>query len=119
MIAIELKDVHFHGYHGLYEGEEIIGGPFVVNLVVKYEEHGTDLSDINETVDYVDLFNIVKQRMQMPAPLLEKLCDSIIRHIKHQYAFITEATLSIYKVDAPIPQFQGMVGVSMTKNFKD
>jgi dihydroneopterin aldolase len=57
--------------------------------------------------------------MQHPTPLLEKLCDGIIRHIKHQYPFIREVDLSILKLQAPIHNFQGKVGVSMNKKFND
>jgi len=119
MISIELRNVRIHAFHGMYEGEEKLGNDFIVNIAVKYEEHLNDLDDLNNTVDYVNLFDIVKKRMQVPTVLLEKVCDGIVRHVKHQYSFVREIDISVYKLQPPIPQFEGRVGVSMNKKFND
>ncbi|MBO9571210.1 MAG: dihydroneopterin aldolase, partial [Chitinophagaceae bacterium] len=112
MISIELHDVHLHAFHGIYEGEEKIGNPYIINLDVKYEEGSADFDDISNTINYVDLYEIIKQRMQIPTGLLEKVCESIIRRIKHQYPFIKEVSLSLYKLQPPLLNFQGKVGVT-------
>jgi dihydroneopterin aldolase len=119
MIAIELVNVHIHAFHGIYDGEEKVGNPYVINLSVKYDERENDFNEINDTINYVELFNIVKQRMQIPTNLLEKICVNIIRHIKHQYPNVKEIDLSIRKLQAPISDFQGDVGVSMNKKFNE
>ncbi len=119
MISIQLQNVQLHAFHGIYEGEQTLGNPYIVNLNVSYEEGVNNFDDIKNTIDYVDLFNIVKQRMQIPSLLLEKICGSIIRHIKHQYPFIREVDLSIHKLEAPIEHFQGVVGVTMNKKFNE
>lgn len=119
MISVNLVNVHIHAFHGIHEGEEKIGNPYIVNLSVKYEERENDFDDINDTVNYVELFNIVQQRMKIPTGLLEKICLNVIRHIKHQYPFVTEVDMSIQKMQAPIHDFQGNVGVSMNKKFDD
>jgi 7,8-dihydroneopterin aldolase/epimerase/oxygenase len=119
MISIELKDVHIHAFHGLYEGEEKVGNPYIVNLSVRYDEANSDFESINGTINYVELFEIVNTRMHVPTALLEKICESIIRHIRHQYPFVSEIDLSIHKLQAPINNFQGKVGVSMNKKFDD
>lgn len=119
MISVEISDLHIHAFHGIHDGEEKTGSSYIVNLSVKYEEAGKDLGSIHNTVDYVELYHIVKQRMQAPSQLLEKLCDGIVRHIKHQYAFVREIQMSVHKLQAPIENFQGKVGVSMNKKFND
>jgi dihydroneopterin aldolase len=119
MISIELHDLHMHAYHGIFEGEERVGNPYIVNLEVKYDESQRNFDDINNTISYVDLYDIVKQRMQIPTGLLEKVCESIIRRIKHQYSYIKEVNLSIYKLQAPIENLNGKVGVTMNKKFNE
>jgi dihydroneopterin aldolase len=118
-MSIHLRDVEIHAFHGVYEGEEKIGNPYIVNLEVKFEEKDSSFEDINGTINYVELFNIIKTRMQVNTLLLEKVCDSIVRHIRHQYPFIKEIDLSVYKLQAPIKNFQGKVGVSLNKKFYD
>jgi dihydroneopterin aldolase len=119
MISIELLDLQIHAHHGIFEGEEKVGNPYVVNLQVKYDEGLRDFNDITNTISYVDLYEIVKQRMQIPTGLLEKVCESIIRRIKHQYSYIKEVNLSIYKLQVPIENLNGRVGVTMNKKFNE
>ncbi len=119
MISIELQDVRLHAYHGIYEGEDKIGNPYIINLSVKYDEKHADFDDIRNTINYVDLYEIVKQRMQIPTGLLEKVCESIIRRVRHQYPFVQEVTLSLYKLQPPLINFEGKVGVTMTKKFNE
>ncbi|MEO8583640.1 MAG: dihydroneopterin aldolase, partial [Flavitalea sp.] len=119
MITIHLHDVQLHAFHGIYEGEDKVGNPYVINLDVTYDERVSNFEELKHTIDYVDLFEIVKTRMQVPTGLLEKVCEGTIRRIRHQYPFVKEVTLSIYKLQAPIEHFQGKVGVSMNKKFND
>jgi len=119
MITIKLNQLIFHGYHGLHEEEKKVMNTFEVNLSVKYDEKKSDFNNIEDTISYVDLYEIVKQKIQVPVLLLEKICQGIIRKIKHQYPFVREVNISIYKLQAPIENFQGKVGVSMRKKFDD
>jgi len=119
MISIELRDVHMYAFHGIFEGEEKVGNPYIINLSVKYNEKDNDFESINDTISYEDLYQIVKQRMQIPTGLLEKICVNIIRHIKHQYPFVKEVDLSLQKLQPPLQEFQGNVGVSMNRKFND
>jgi len=117
MVVIELQNVQFQAYHGLYEGEEKIGSPYEVNVKITYDEGDTTFDDLKNTINYVEIFDIVKQRMTVPTPLLEKVAQGILRKIKHHYPFVSEVMISIYKLQPPIPGFQGKVGISMTKKF--
>ena len=117
MICIELKDVRLYARHGFYKEETKTGNVYHVDLCVKYEEGNAKFNSLTDTIDYVKLYDIVSQRMQTPAPLLERLCAEIIQQIKTQYPFIAEAMISVYKIQAPIENFEGKVGVSLHKIF--
>ena len=119
MISIELLDLHIYSFHGIFEGEEKVGNPYIINLSVKYDERDNDFDTINDTINYEELHNIVKQRMAIPTGLLEKICVNIIRHIKHQYPFVKGVDLSIQKQQPPLQEFQGNVGVSMNRKFNE
>ncbi len=118
MVVIELQNVQFQAFHGLYEGEEKTGGPYEVNVKVMYEEGDTSFDDLRTTINYVDIFDIVKQRMQVPTPLLEKVAQGIMRKIRHQFPFVEEIAISIYKLEPPIINFQGKIGVTLHKKFE-
>jgi dihydroneopterin aldolase len=119
MITVELKDVLLHAFHGIYEGEEKVGNPYLINLSVHYDERFADFDHIENTIDYTVLYDIIKQRMQIPTGLLEKVAESMILKIKHQYSFITEINLSIHKLEVPIKQFQGKLGITMNRKFNE
>jgi 7,8-dihydroneopterin aldolase/epimerase/oxygenase len=119
MVSVELQNILVHAFHGIYGGEERIGSNYEIGLKVSYEEGKSEFSDINDTINYADLYTIVKEQMQVPTPLLEKVADGIIRRIKAQYPAIKEVVLSIYKLEPPIENFQGRVGVTLQKRFND
>ena len=117
MVVIELNQVKLRAFHGIYEGEKLTGSDYEINVRVVYEEGDSTFDDLKNTINYVEILDIVKQRMRIPTGLLEKVADSIIRKIRHQYPFSTEISISIYKLDAPVENFQGKLGVTIHKKF--
>lgn len=119
MVTIELNNLILHGYHGIFEEEKKVMNTFEVSLSVKYDDKKSEFNSIHDTISYVDLYNIVKQNIQVPALLLEKICQGIIRKIKNQYPSVREITIRIFKTQAPIENFQGKVGVTMREKFEE
>jgi 7,8-dihydroneopterin aldolase/epimerase/oxygenase len=119
MISIELKDVRFQAHHGVYKDESKTGNTYHIDLSVKFDEEDIRFETLKNTIDYVALYDIVKQRMQSSTHLIEQLCESIIGQVKLQYPFVKETTISIYKIQAPIENFEGRVGVTLCKKFND
>ena len=117
MVTVHLHDIIMHAFHGLYAEEHKTGNNYEINLDVTYEERGSHFETIQDTISYEDLFGIVKKRMQAPTPLLEKVCEGIIRKIKHEYPGVREVAISMYKLQPPIENLQGKVGVTMRKIF--
>src|SRR5215467_6257377 len=117
MIFIELQQLRFHAFHGLYEGEKKTGGPFEVNVKVGYEERISSFDRLDDTINYEEIFSIVKQQMQVATPLLEKVGQNILNKIKQRFPFTKEVTVSIYKLEAPLQTFEGRVGITIEKKF--
>jgi dihydroneopterin aldolase len=117
MVVIEVNNVQLHALHGIYEGEKVIGSNYEVSVQVTYDEGDSTFDDLKNTINYVEILEIVKQRMRIPTGLLEKVADDIIRSIKQQYPFCTGISFSIYKLDAPVENFQGKIGVTLHKKF--
>ena len=117
MVTVRLHNLIFSGHHGVFKEELATGNTFEVHLDVLYDEKDRPFESLDTIVNYVNLFAIVKQRMHQPSPLLEKIADEIIGKIKVQYPFIQEVILSIYKLQAPIGNFQGKAGMTLHKKF--
>jgi len=119
MLTVHLQNLIIHAFHGLYQGEHKAGNNFAVDLSVSYDEKNIKLERIENIISYEDLFNLVKRRMEVTTPLLEVVADSIVWKIKKQYPFVKEIKISIFKVEAPIANFQGRPGITLHKNFDD
>lgn len=115
MTTIHLHNIRMFSFHGVYEEELSVGNEYEVDLAVSFEETPNQFSSLSGTINYETLFEIVKQRMHISTPLLEKVCESIIGRIRHQYPFVSEIKLSLFKLQAAIQNLEGKVGVTMHK----
>ena len=119
MVSVELQNVILHGHHGIHEGEENVGSEYEVNLLVKFDDLNADFDSLEKTISYSELLDMLRQRMLVRVPLIEKVADGIIRHIKHQYPMTKEVILFIYKLQPPIENFQGKLGVTIHRKFDE
>jgi dihydroneopterin aldolase len=111
MITIHLNNLSFYSYHGLFDHERINGNSFVVNATINYLPN-TLVVAIEQTIDYVSIYELIKQRMAVATPLLETIVMEIAKAIIDQYVVAKEVEIAITKENPPIPDFEGSVGVS-------
>ena len=113
MLSIQLQSLQFHAYHGFYEEELIIGNDFELNLTVTYQPmEEIQGATIDNIINYVSLYALVKERMQQPTALLETIAMDIARQILSEFSAAEEVNISIHKLHPPILNFEGKVGVS-------
>lgn len=112
MLKIELTNLQFHGYHGVHEEEKRAGGDFEVNLVVYFKPVNFPVRHLNETIDYTQLYALVKQRMERPTRLIETLATEIAAEILSRFLPVESLEVSIRKLNPPIPFFHGSVAAS-------
>lgn len=109
--TIELRNLQFYSFHGLYEEEKIAGGEFVVDVWAKFPDKQKTLKSIEETANYATLFAIIKEEMDEPRELLETLAQSICEKIHAKYSFLHGIEIKIEKKKAPIAGMPGNVAV--------
>lgn len=110
---IELKDLRFHAFHGLYPEEKKTGGEFLVNLAVAYDPivNGAPIS-LSDTVDYAVMYEICLQFMTQPTELLENVARSISDAIQTRFERAHRIEVTITKCKPPI---LGCTGSSTVK----
>ena len=116
IMTIQLNNVQFYGYHGLYAEEKKLGNTFIVNLAIDYVPSVTNTTHINETIDYVKVYALVKTRMQMPTPLLETIVEDIASIILDQFPIAQKVNIQITKEKVFIPTLNGNMSVSLSKS---
>lgn len=116
-LTIELKQVHFFGYHGLYENESLTGNEFEIDLRVRIQPAVQVIRNMDESISYVNLFELVKKRMKQREALLETLAMEIANLINKEFTGVKEVNISITKLTPPFENFSGKVGVTYQKIF--
>jgi dihydroneopterin aldolase len=112
MLSIHLHKLLFHSYHGVHHEEKVLGGDFEVSVTVNYKPVVLPIKRLEETVNYVSIYELVKQRMGLHTELLETLATEIAQEILARFSLVEEVNISITKLHPPIISFQGAVGVS-------
>lgn len=111
-MKIMLRDVLFHAYHGVMEQERTVGNEFKLDLDVILPAASDAYSDtLENTVSYVDLYDIARQCMESPRKLLETVASEIGHRIKERFPQIESGCVTIIKLAPPIPGIDGSAGV--------
>lgn len=119
MLTIHLQNLEFKSFHGLYAEEKILGNIFIVNVTARYQPSSLTIIDINQTVNYEDLFALIEKKMVVATELLETLAIEIATDVLHTFAIIDEVNISITKQHPPIKGFKGNVAVSFNLNRRE
>lgn len=118
-MEIILSGLLFHAFHGLYEEEKKLGGDFEVNVSVRFEPTSPAVIDIRETIDYSVLYQVIKEVMLVPTPLIETLIIIMAKRIFETFEIAEEAEITVTKLNPPMIAFQGSCAVSIRINRND
>lgn len=117
LITIELNKLRYFGYHGLYAEERKTGCEFEVSLTVSYIPASAIITGVASTIDYVTLSGIIAEKMKSPVDLLETLTMQIAETIHLSFPQVKHVEISIMKLNPPIENFTGQVGVRYRKDY--
>ncbi len=117
MITIHLYNLKFYSYHGVQEEEKLLGNEYEVNAEVQFHEEHEIINSLSQTINYVEIFEIIKERMLIPSKLLETVVMDIGNTIHEKYDYVRRINISLKKTHPPIEGIEGSVGVSWHKEF--
>lgn len=109
--TVALKDVKCFAYHGYYPEEQLTGIYFMVDVTVTFVPDD-DTENLDKTVNYEVLNQIILQEMKEPKKLLETVVKNIIDQVVAKYPFINSADVGMRKLNPPMP---GQVGHSLVQ----
>ena len=102
MGLITVEGIRVFAYHGHLSEEAILGGHFIVNVWVEadtVEVEKTD--DLNHTVDYVKIIEIVKEQMAIRSNMIEHPAKRIVDAILPLHK-VQKVTVEVEKIQPPI-----------------
>lgn len=110
MYTIHLHNLRFFGFHGLYEAEKLLGNEFEVQISIHVDVSPTQ-ANTEPPLDYVEAYDIIRECMNRPTPLLEDLAMTIARRLLDKFPVASKVHISLFKLHPPITAFEGKVGV--------
>jgi len=103
MECIELKNIIFHAYHGVFEEERVNGNIFRIDLKLFLDlKKAIESDNLDDTVNYADVYGLIKEEMQIASNLLEHVAGRIVRRIKQEYPQISKINIRLAKKNPPI-----------------
>lgn len=100
---LELSGMTFHAFHGCFEKERIEGNTFIVDFRAELDMEKASLSDdLCDTVNYGEIYDIVKREMDIPSNLLENVAGRILRAIEARFPEIPEFSIKVTKMNPPV-----------------
>lgn len=100
---ILLQSVRLFAHHGIGVEEQAIGTYYRIDM-----ELATDFSramttdDISDTINYAEVYQIVRERMQRPQRLLEHVAGLIVRAVFDRFTTVQAIKLRLIKESPPI-----------------
>lgn len=114
MGIIKLTNIRTYSYHGCLVEEAAIGSDYRVDLEIKTDLRKSALSDqLEDTVDYVFLNQVVKEEMAIRAQLLEQVAHRIIVRVFKESAAVSRILIRVSKINPPIGGDVEMVTIEM------
>ena len=99
---IYINDLRFHAFHGVMPQERLTGNDYSVDLCVGYDVSSAMLSDdVNDTINYAGLYEIVRQEMSVPSQLVERVAFRIADRISRRYPDVSRMDVKVTKLNPP------------------
>lgn len=100
---IQISGMEFYAHHGCFEEERLVGTNFKVDVTIYCDIlEAAQQDDLQQTVNYQQVYALVKEVMQEPVKLLETLAYKIICSLKLNFSSIAKLSVTVYKMNPPI-----------------
>ena len=100
---IELEGMEFKAYHGCLEQEKVRGNSFTVDFRGELDLSAAVLSDnLNDTLNYSEIYDIVAEEMSIPSELLENVAGRIVHGIEKRFPELISFSVRVSKKRPPV-----------------
>ncbi|MBV8327902.1 dihydroneopterin aldolase [Chryseobacterium sp.] len=119
MSKIYLEDVKIYAYHGVLPEENIIGTYYILNLELHTDLwKASESDDLNDTISYADINDILHTEMKIPSQLLEHVAGRIITKIRSRFPQIDYIKIKVTKTAPPMQGEMKGASIELEKSFK-
>lgn len=101
--TIELEGMEFKAYHGCLEQEKIRGNSFTVDFKGELDlSAAAESDDLNDTLNYAEIYGIIADEMSIPSELLENVAGRIVKAIEERFPQLVSFSVKVSKKRPPV-----------------
>jgi dihydroneopterin aldolase len=109
--VIRLNGLRFYSRIGVFDQERSVGNEFRVDLTAVADASGFRSENLDTTVSYADIYDVVAEAMRREWLLLESVSSYIADTVLDRWTLISDVKVCITKLSPPIPGIQGVCSV--------
>ena len=101
-MKITLHEMRFYAYHGVFAQEQRVGNHFIVELTFWADiAESLHRDELEETISYADVYEVVKAEMAIPSRLLEHVVGRISERLFATFPRMQRIALTLSKCNPP------------------
>ena len=113
-MKIQLNNIQVRAQHGCWKEEEIIGGDYRVDVWLEGDfEVSAESDDLEKTIDYVAVKDVVYAEMSIRAKLIETVLVRMHKAMKQKFPNAHSVGIRLTKINAPMGHQVESVSVEM------
>jgi dihydroneopterin aldolase len=103
MQTLTLKNMEFYAFHGCLEHEKSVGTQYIVSVSMQFDtEKAGETDDLQDTVNYQTVHNIVRAEMEKPANLIENVAWRIAKSLEKNIPMVKKWNIKLEKLNPPL-----------------
>ncbi len=116
--TILFEDLKIFAFHGVLPEETILGTYYLINAEIRADLwKATETDDLDDTINYALLNEIIHQEMAIPSKLMEHVAGRIMRKIHERFPEVSFIRLKVTKTAPPMRGEMKGVSVAFEKSF--
>lgn len=114
-MEILIEGMEFYAFHGVYPEENRIGTRYTVDLRLTVADCSGADDDIESTVNYESVYQLVAHEIHHNSKLIEHLASRILDGIHGQFPIVLRSVITLYKYNPPLGGKIQRVGITLEK----
>lgn len=103
MGVIDIEGMEFYAYHGCFDEESQIGTYFKVDISLVVDTVKAQKSDsIDDTVNYLMVYQVAKREMEKPSHLLENVAERMADSVLSEFSSVENVKVKVSKLNPPL-----------------
>lgn len=112
-MIITLDNMIFFAHHGVFESERLNGNTFRVSVHIELDDTpGCTTDRVEDTLNYQQVYDIVREEMSHPSNLLEHVANRIIKRLS-ALDELSRISVCVEKQNPPLGGDVQWVGVTL------